>query len=107
MTVEMEITDQWHRAALRRERVADWRDRSGGGIGIDRDAHQLGAGAGQFAHLPDRGGDVGRVGVGHRLHHDRGITAHKDTGDVHSQGGMPGALAEAVFTIGNCRARVP
>ena len=53
---------------------------------VDRHPHQLAAGPRQRRHLPHRAGDVGRVGVGHRLHHDRVARADGDTTDARGDG---------------------
>ena len=65
----------------------------GGGLGpVDGDAHQLRAGPRQRRNLGDRRRDIGRVGIGHRLHHDRGVAADRDVADP-DRNGAPVALA--------------
>ena len=53
---------------------------------IDGDANQFGAGAGQSRDLLDRRGDVSRVCIRHRLHHNRCIAAHAHAIDRTSNG---------------------
>ncbi len=78
VTVEVKVADDGHVNAHSREPVADVRDGGGGLVGVDGDAHQFGAGASQGFDLLGRGLDIGGVGVGHRLHDDRGGTADGD-----------------------------
>ena len=58
--------------------------RNGGGrfIAVDRDAHQFGAGAMQGRDLRHRAINVGRIGVGHGLHHDRRAAADGHAADI-------------------------
>ena len=58
--------------------------RHGGGrlVAVDRDAHELGAGARQRRDLARGAFDVGGVGVGHRLHDDRRAAADRDAADI-------------------------
>jgi hypothetical protein len=51
-------------------------------VAIDGDAHQLRAGAPELRHLPHGRLDVGCVGIGHRLHHDRRAAADADPADI-------------------------
>src|SRR5207247_1626253 len=53
------------------EPLLDVRHRRRRLVAVDRDAHDLGAGARQRRHLRDRRRHVGGVGIGHRLDHDR------------------------------------
>ena len=78
----VEIADQRHVDAARRELVADMRHRRRALVAIDRDAHQLRAGAPELADLLHRRLDVGGVGVGHRLHDDRRAAADHDAADI-------------------------
>src|SRR5947209_4402787 len=71
----MEIADDGHGNAELRAGVDDLGNGGGGGFGVDRDANELRAGAGERHHLIDRGSDVGGIGVGHRLNDDRMIAA--------------------------------
>ena len=63
--------------------VLDVRHRCRGLVAVDRDAHELGAGARQCGHLARGAFDVGGVGVGHRLHDDRRAAADDHAADVH------------------------
>ena len=69
--------------------------RHGGGglVAVDRDAHHFGAGARQCGDLRDGALDIGGVGVGHRLHHDRRAATDGDIADHDLGGFMPGAGA--------------
>ena len=54
----------------------------GGRLGaVDRDPDKFRARARQRGHLRGRGLDIGRVGIGHRLHDDRRIAADRDAAD--------------------------
>ena len=66
------------------------RHRGRGLVAVDRDPHQFGAGARQRRDLRHRAVDIGGVGVGHRLHHDRGAAADGDISDHDLGGFMPG-----------------
>ena len=97
VAVEMEVADQRRLAADRVEPVADGRHRVRGFGGVDGDADELGACVGERLHLRDRRGDVGRVGVGHRLDDDRRVAADRDV--PHAHGAR--AAADDVGTAGS------
>ena len=86
----MEITDQGRGDAALAQRVADMRHSGGGLVAVHRDPHQFGTGARQSGDLRHRALDIGGVGVGHRLHHDRGTAADGDIADHDLGGFMPG-----------------
>ncbi len=44
---------------------------------VDGNAHQLGAGTRQITHLDSGTDGICRIGIGHRLHDYRRITAHQ------------------------------
>ena len=67
--------------ALLVELLDDGRDGGSGFFVVDRDANQFGAGPRQRRDLLDGAGDVGGIGVGHRLHHNRCIAADADAID--------------------------
>jgi hypothetical protein len=67
VAVEMEIADQRHIDIHLRQALADLRHGGGGLAGIDRDAHQFGAGARQLATCIAVAKYVLGIGVGHRL----------------------------------------
>ena len=79
--VEVKVTDQRHAHAGPLQALADDRHLRRGLGRVDRDAHQLGAGARQRLHLFGGGLGVGGVGIGHRLHHDRCAAADLNTTD--------------------------
>ena len=81
MAVVVEVADDRDADALLVEFVDDGRDGGGGFFVVDGDADQFGAGPGEGGDLLDGRGDVGRVGVGHGLHHDRCIAADAHTAD--------------------------
>ena len=60
----------------------------GGVLVVHGDADDLGAGEGEGFDLLDGGGDVGGVGVGHRLHDDGDFPADADLADL-DRGGLP------------------
>ena len=90
VAVVVEVADQRHAHAHLRQAVADVRHGLGGLVAVDGDAHELGAGAGERRRLAGGALDVGRVGVGHRLHDDRGIAADDDAADVDGDRGLAG-----------------
>ncbi len=67
----VEVTDQRRVDAHLVQPVADVRYRLGGFFLVHRDANQLRTGPGQRCHLLRGAFDVGRVGVGHGLNHNR------------------------------------
>ena len=87
VAVVVEVADERHRHAHLRQAVADVRHGLGRLVAVDRDAHDLGAGAGQRRPLARGRLHVGGVGVGHRLHDDRRIAADDDAADVDGNGG--------------------
>ena len=71
MAVVVKIADDGDLHAEPLQPVDDRGDSARGLVGVDGDADQLAPGLGQLRDLPDGRLDVGRVGVGHGLHHDR------------------------------------
>ena len=82
MAVVMEIADDRNAHTEHIERVHDLRNRSGSSIGVDGNADEFRSRARQRHDLIHRGGDVGGIGVCHRLHDDRVSAAHLDTTDI-------------------------
>ena len=78
----VEVADERHRDAHLAEAILDVRHGGRRLVAVDRDAHQFGAGARQRRHLARGRLDVGRVGIGHRLHDDRRRAADRDAADV-------------------------
>jgi hypothetical protein len=66
----------------RSEPLADMRHGGSTLVAIDGDAHQLRAGREQRGDLGDRRVDIGRVGIGHRLHDDGRAAADDDAADI-------------------------
>ncbi len=89
VAVVVEVADQGHVVAAQPEPLADPRHRERGLVGVDRDAHDLGAGVGELDDLLGGGGDVGGVGVGHRLDDDRRAAADHDLADPDGMGPLP------------------
>ena len=94
MAVVVEVADQRHGVAQQVQPLADRRDGAGGLVVVDRDPDDLGAGACQLDHLGGGGGDVGRVGVGHRLDDHRRTAADGDVAHAHGVGLVPRPLAQ-------------
>ncbi len=94
MAVIVEVADQGNLVTPQPEPVANPRHRLGRRVGVDRHAHDLGAGIGELDHLTGRGVDVGGVGVGHRLHDDRRVAADDDVAHAHGVRLMPRDLAQ-------------
>ena len=59
-------------------------------VAVDGDANEFGAGAGEFGDLRHGRIDIGRVGVGHRLHDDGRIAADRDIANPHRDRLVPG-----------------
>ncbi len=78
----MEVADERHADADLGEPLLDVRHGGRRLVAVDRDAHQLGAGARQRRHLARGAFDVGGVGIGHRLHDDRRTAADDDAADI-------------------------
>ncbi len=78
VAVIMEIADERDIATERIEFLADGGNGCGGRVVIHRYAHDFRTGLSQRMHLRYRGGDIRRVGVGHRLHHDGRLSAERD-----------------------------
>ena len=78
----VEVADQRHVHAHLQQPVLDVRHGGRRLVAVDRDAHDLGAGARERRDLPDGRIDVGGVGVGHRLHDDRGAAADLHVADM-------------------------
>ena len=85
----MEIADQGRGDATLAQAVTDVRNGGGGLLAVDRDAHHFRAGARQCGDLRDRALDIGGVGIGHRLHDDRGPPADGNIADHDLGGFMP------------------
>ena len=83
VAVVVEIADDGHAHAELIERIDDSRHGGGGGFGIHGHADQLRTGARQRHHLIDGRGRIRRIGIGHRLHHDRMLAADLDAADIH------------------------
>ena len=86
MAVVVKIAHQGHVAAHHAHALDDLGHGGGGLFRVDRDAHDLGPGAGEFRHLAGRGLRVLRVRVGHGLDHDRVLGPHVDVGHLHGGG---------------------
>ena len=75
MSVVVEVADDGYAHT----QLVEFLDNAGNGGGslfvVDGSAHQFRASAGEGGALLDGGGDVGGVGVGHRLHHNGCIRA--------------------------------
>ena len=96
----VEVADQRHVDAEPRQAVADAGHGRRALVAVDGDAHDLRSGTVEGGDLCDRRVDVGRVGVGHRLHDDRRRAADQDAADVDAdglaarRGTLPGGLLD-------------
>ncbi len=86
VTVVVEVTDEGHADPKVIELVPDERHGACSSVVVDGDAHELTAGVRQRRHLQRGGVGIGRVGVSHRLDHDRLTTAHGYASDVDTHG---------------------
>jgi hypothetical protein len=77
----VEIADDWDIDSEVSEALDDVRNRLGRRLIVDRDADELGSGSGEGSDLSNRTWDVGGIGVGHGLHHDRMVRADRDVAD--------------------------
>ena len=85
----VEVADQRDVEAEPLQPLADARHGGGGLVAVDGDAHDLGAGPVQRGDLGDGLVDVGRVGVGHRLHDDRRAAADQHAADIDADRAAP------------------
>ena len=76
VSVVVEVANDGHADALLLELLDDRRDGRCRFFVVDRDPNQFGPGASQGGNLLDCRGNIGGVGIGHRLHHKRCIAAH-------------------------------
>ena len=81
VTVEVEVADQRYLAVERVEPLANHRHGRSGLGRVDGNAHQFRPGVGQRLGLRNRGSDIGRVGIRHRLHDNRMTAAYGDAAD--------------------------
>ena len=81
VSVVVEVADDGHANAEAVEAVNDGSDGGSGSVVVHGDADEFGAGASKGRDLADGAFNVGRVGVGHGLHHNWCIAAHADASD--------------------------
>ena len=86
VAVVVEVADDGHAHALLVELLDNARNGGGSLFVVDGDAHQLRAGSSQGGTLLDGRRDVGGIGVGHGLHHDRCIRADAHATDDGGEG---------------------
>jgi hypothetical protein len=82
VAVIVEIADDRHLDVHLQEPLFDVRHGGGRLVAVDGDADDLGTGPRQRRHLLCRSLGVGRVGVGHRLHHDGRAAADSYVADL-------------------------
>ena len=85
----VEVADDRHVDIHFEQPLLDMRHGGRGLVAVDRDAHDLRAGARQRRHLLRRPLDIGGVGIGHRLHHNGCAAADGHIADLHGNGLMP------------------
>jgi len=83
VAIEVKIPDQRHVYAYCVELVANCRYCRGGLGIIYGNAHDFRAGTRQFRNLAHGGCDIRRIGIGHRLDHDRRAASDRDVGHPH------------------------
>ena len=86
MAVVVEVADDGNVDTAFGEAFDDVRDGFRGGVVVDGDADELGAGFDELGDLLDGRGRVGCVGVGHGLHDDGGIRTDADLTDFGRDG---------------------
>ena len=79
--VVVEVADDGHADALLVELLDDVGNGCGRLVIVHGDAHQFRPGAGQCRDLLHGRGDVGGIGIGHGLHHNRCIRPHAHAAD--------------------------
>jgi hypothetical protein len=79
VSVVMKVADDRSRQSKPVQGLDDLRNRGGRRLIVDGDTHQLAARTGEVRHLARGGLNVSRVGVGHRLDHNRMIRTNRDT----------------------------
>ena len=84
VAVEMKITHQRCVHTHRGELVAYMRHGRGGLGGVNGHTHNLGTCACQRCGLGHCASDIGRIGVGHRLHHDRRAATNGNLTHAHT-----------------------
>jgi len=84
VSVEMKITDDGNLTIELGELLDDMRHRARGSVIVDGDADQFRAGIMQQFDLRHGRGDIGGIGIGHRLHHYGSAAAHADAGNVYA-----------------------
>nr|UOZ97222.1 hypothetical protein NCPCFENI_01138 [Cupriavidus sp.] len=82
VAIEMKVAHQRHGAVHLVELLANRGHGPRGLKRIDRNAHDLGSGKGQVAHLNGCANGIGGIGIGHGLHHHRGPASHWHLGVV-------------------------
>ena len=87
VTVIVEVADDGHAHTLLVEFLDNVRHCCRRFIVVDRDPHKLGASTSQCGHLLDGRSHIGRVRVGHRLHHNWCIGAHSHSAH-HGRNGL-------------------
>jgi hypothetical protein len=86
VAVVVEVADQRHLDAHPQQALTDARHGLGRLVAVDRDAHDLGTGAGEVGGLPCGRLHVGRVRVGHRLYDDRRAAADDHAAHIDGDG---------------------
>jgi hypothetical protein len=86
VAVVVKVAHDGHVHAAGVQELHDVRHRPRGLVVVHRNAHDLAAGAPQGGHLPHGALHVGRVGVGHGLHHHRVRAPHGNAAHVHGNG---------------------
>jgi hypothetical protein len=78
----VEIADQRHVDAAQHQPIADERNRGGGFVAVDGDAHDLRSGPRQGGHLGHRRLDISGIGIGHRLDDNGRPAPHGHPADI-------------------------
>src|ERR1019366_327650 len=86
VSVVMEVAYNRHAQALLLESFYDVGDGLGGFVIVDGNTDDFAAGSRQGGDLSYGAGNVGGVGVGHGLHHNRCIAAHADAANGGGEG---------------------
>ncbi len=91
----VEVADDGHVHAHLHKPLLDVRNRGRRLVAVDRDAHNLGAGARQRRHLPRGALDIRGVRIGHGLHNHRGAATDGHPPDI--DGHRPAAFLRPCF----------
>ncbi len=102
MAVVVEVAHDGNADTVHVQGVGDLGNSRGGFFGVYRDTDQFGTGFRQGHDLIDCAGNIGRIGIGHGLHHDRVIRTDLNAANVDRNGSSP-----RLYRHVRCLMRIP